>query len=120
MAAVRKRGVQCSRAARLAASRWASTLRLPATQHSIPRHEPSAPDAPPESAVQPDLRLALAAAAAVPGADRGPGRVRVPVRQGTVAPDPRSAEPGRAADHADRAWPDRRCDDLQPAGDGDR
>src|SRR5690606_36632309 len=68
----------------------------------------------------PDLRLALAAAAAIPGPDPGAVRLRVPVRQGTLAPGPRRAEHGRAADHADRAGPDRRGDDLQPAGDGDR
>src|SRR5690606_26651735 len=81
----------------------------------------AAPYAPPaQPALVPDLRLALAAAAAVPGPDPGAVRLRVPVRQGTLAPGPRRAEHGRAADHADRAGPDRRGDELQPAGDGDR
>src|SRR5690606_41930691 len=43
---------------------------------------------PSRSALHPDLRLALAAAAAVPGPDRGSVRLRVPVRQCTVALDP--------------------------------
>ncbi|KAG1080384.1 hypothetical protein G6F40_015901 [Rhizopus arrhizus] len=37
--------------------------------------------------VHPDVRLARAAAAAVPGPDRGAVRLCVPVRQGTLAPD---------------------------------
>src|SRR5699024_3382557 len=99
----------------------ALTLRRLFSPGRISRVEPRArarPTAGPAS--PPHLQLALAAAAAVPGPDRGPVRVRVPVRQGTVAPDPRNPHARRAGHHADRAGPDRRGDDLQPAGDGDR
>src|SRR5690606_13101988 len=87
---------------------------------ALPISPPRGRPAPPEPAVRPDLLLALAAAAAVPRPDPGPGRLRVPVRQGTVAPDPRGGDPQRAGHHADRARADRRGDDFQPVGDGDR
>ncbi len=68
----------------------------------------------------PDLQFALAAAAALSRPHRRAGRLCLPVPQGTVAPDPLGADADRAVDHADGAGPDRRGDDLEPAGDGDR
>ena len=67
-----------------------------------------------------DLRLALAAAAALCRADRGAGRLCGAVPEGAVAPVRPRLRLQRAADHAGGARPDRRGDDLQPAGDGHR
>src|SRR3546814_2140540 len=54
-------------------------------------HDP-APLDPPHPHVRPDLQLALAAAAAVPGADRRAGDLRLAVRRGAGA-----SEIGRAS-----------------------
>src|SRR5690606_28508413 len=74
----------------------------------------------PQPAVHADLFLALVAAAAVPRPDPGPGRVRRALHEGAVAPGAWRDRAERATDHARGAGPDRRGDDLQPAGDGDR
>src|SRR4051812_47244344 len=67
-----------------------------------------------------DLRLPLAAIAAVCRPDRGAGRLCRAVPEGAVAPVPAFLRFFRTADHAGGAGPDRCGDDLQPADDGDR
>src|SRR5262245_17097766 len=61
------------------------------------------------------LRLALAAAPALPRADRGAVRLRGAFPQGTGAPRFAHDELHRAGDHAGRPRFDRRGDDLEPA-----
>ena len=67
-----------------------------------------------------DLQFPLAAAAALYRADRRAGRLCGAVPERTVASVRALLRFQRTADHARGARPDRRRDDLEPAGDGDR
>src|SRR5580704_1387143 len=86
-----------------------------ATRVVTPRYRPPA-----WPAATADLRLALAAIAAVCRPDRRAGIVRAVVREGTLASRGELAGRDGAAAHARGARTDRRRHDLEPAGHGDR
>src|SRR6218665_440093 len=71
----------------------------PSLEMTVPPHV-AAHQRSPRLPAQPDLRLALAAAAAVPGPDRGAVRLRVPVPEGAEAPGAGREQPDRAGHHA--------------------